>query len=1076
MPSTCCVMNCSSRASRDLVNFFRLPAIRRFKHKELLNELAAIRRAKWFDILNLNDRTDAQLKHARICSRHFHQGKPADLKDTSHPDWVPSCNLILPKFIRKKKEIKKKHAPSKLPSSQKKAKQSSKTHYKKKVQPQQKETVVKRRRRRNKKQTKKVNKKYTEEKGAKIDFETKKLDSDTETADEFGEESEDYRTHTNQVIDATKQFLETGGNEISVVYYDNDKVTADEEELDFPKTLDIELLDTESSEEILQMRFNTVYVRETGSNYLANRMVSDDQEPNDTENTGSGSNYFENSVFLDDQESSDTDSSITHDFLNFEDVMSAGLINHNSLCLICNGSCITSRNSIQIFNEETTTCSEKPLIAILSRVLDKDITVQSVHSKLICKKCFKLFDELDELEMRCDEIRGELIRNYKLSSQKNSLENSDLKERSENLSDKGKPPSGNNKNFLSSRTSHKNEGQSKQNLPTIEDIDEELFQIQKEKVDNELDQSDNSESDFMQLRDDVIDEGALEHSSDSEYDPSCIQDTSEDLEERQKSITSQDLKKPNILKKAALDNLKPVKEEFEVIVSRDGDDYTCSVCENEPYVGDRKTIITHMKTIHNLRLYICDVCGLDFRKRNELSAHLDEHVEMEEGDFQCEICNRIFSNLRLFRIHKRMHAPQHKAWECEECGKKYSSKNLLDEHRNIHSGVRPYVCDKCGKDFASKYTFKAHEKTHEIRPRPYLCGQCPKTFLSQQNLTQHERTHLGIKEYSCHLCGKQFGSAHNLEVHSIVHTGYKPFACGLCGKAFARKAEIRDHERTHTGERPFQCEFCGARFSQRSNLQSHKRATHYDDKRHKCEQCGKAFKRRRLLDYHLKAAHTGERPFKCNICDATFVYPEHFKKHRRIHTGEKPFLCEVCGKAFNSRDNRNAHRFIHSDKKPYECLVCGTGFMRKPLLYQHMQAQGHLNDTIVVNQPRLTTDDDQLVTVNEEGEMEIVDPSVNPEDSKLYIAEHILAEEELVEREEDGHIEHIIIDGQHITFKEGEAEYATGDLEEIIQGSILSEGETQIVQTEEGPMQLVKVRIPDENGGEQEAWVKLMSE
>lgn len=50
-------------------------------------------------------------------------------------------------------------------------------------------------------------------------------------------------------------------------------------------------------------------------------------------------------------------------------------------------------------------------------------------------------------------------------------------------------------------------------------------------------------------------------------------------------------------------------------------------------------------------------------------------------------------------------------------------------------------------------------------------------------------------------------------------------------------------------------------------------------------------------------------------------------------------MLKVCGKAFNSRDNRNAHRFIHSDKKPYECLVCGMGFMRKPLLYTHMQTQ-----------------------------------------------------------------------------------------------------------------------------------------
>lgn len=83
-------------------------------------------------------------------------------------------------------------------------------------------------------------------------------------------------------------------------------------------------------------------------------------------------------------------------------------------------------------------------------------------------------------------------------------------------------------------------------------------------------------------------------------------------------------------------------------------------------------------------------------------------------------------------------------------------------------------------------------------------------------------------------------------------------------------------------------------FSQRSNLQSHKRSTHYDDKRYKCTDCGRAFKRRRLLDYHMKAAHTGERPYKCTICLATFIYPEHFKKHKLIHTGEKPYECEVC--------------------------------------------------------------------------------------------------------------------------------------------------------------------------------------
>lgn len=184
----------------------------------------------------------------------------------------------------------------------------------------------------------------------------------------------------------------------------------------------------------------------------------------------------------------------------------------------------------------------------------------------------------------------------------------------------------------------------------------------------------------------------------------------------------------------------------------------CLLCESQnpdqPVGAEAKQIIVHMKDKHDLRLYICDVCGQEFRKRNELSVHVDEHVATEEGDFQCEVCNRIFNNLRLFRIHKRMHYPQNKAWTCDVCGKRYSSKNLLDEHLNTHTGMRPYVCQVCGKDFASKYTFKAHEKTHEVRPRPFECHQCGKSFLSQQNLTQHERTHSGIKEYACHLCGK----------------------------------------------------------------------------------------------------------------------------------------------------------------------------------------------------------------------------------------------------------------------------------------------------------------------------------
>lgn len=115
------------------------------------------------------------------------------------------------------------------------------------------------------------------------------------------------------------------------------------------------------------------------------------------------------------------------------------------------------------------------------------------------------------------------------------------------------------------------------------------------------------------------------------------------------------------------------------------------------------------------------------------------------------------------------------------------------------------------------------------------------------------------------------------------------------------------------------------------------------------------------------------------------MYPEHFKKHVRIHSGIKPFLCEVCGKAFNSRDNRNAHRYVHSDKKPYECMVCGTGYMRKPLLYAHMETANHLNDTIIINQPHISSKEGKEIVLSdtEEGSMndtDIVYLNLNEED------------------------------------------------------------------------------------------------
>nr|XP_015836571.1 PREDICTED: uncharacterized protein LOC103313445 [Tribolium castaneum] len=103
MPNFCMVVNCGSVASRDVnIRFFRIPSI--FTPGKKLCALSQRRREMWIKALRREDLTDTKMKYGRICSRHFHSGKPAALKDTTHPDWVPSKNMgynVTGKKIRK---------------------------------------------------------------------------------------------------------------------------------------------------------------------------------------------------------------------------------------------------------------------------------------------------------------------------------------------------------------------------------------------------------------------------------------------------------------------------------------------------------------------------------------------------------------------------------------------------------------------------------------------------------------------------------------------------------------------------------------------------------------------------------------------------------------------------------------------------------------------------------------------------------------------------------------------------------------------------------------------------------------
>lgn len=75
--------------------------------------------------------------------------------------------------------------------------------------------------------------------------------------------------------------------------------------------------------------------------------------------------------------------------------MTADSKKNSTHCLVCNSKIgVSTRNSIQVFNDTSLLPSNKSLIDTICTVLKTEINQETVHSLVICKKCYKLFNEV----------------------------------------------------------------------------------------------------------------------------------------------------------------------------------------------------------------------------------------------------------------------------------------------------------------------------------------------------------------------------------------------------------------------------------------------------------------------------------------------------------------------------------------------------------------------------------------------------------------------------------------------------------------------------------------------------------
>ena len=121
---------------------------------------------------------------------------------------------------------------------------------------------------------------------------------------------------------------------------------------------------------------------------------------------------------------------------------------------------------------------------------------------------------------------------------------------------------------------------------------------------------------------------------------------------------------------------------------------------------------------------------------------------------------------------------EEKPYECDVCEKIFSQSERLKMHKRTHTGEKPYECDICQKKFSDHRNLKAHKRTH-TGEKPHKCVICNKVFLTSSNLKKHKRSHLKDMLLLCVTCGREIIPSQDQDLEVCNSNHYHTFVLSV---------------------------------------------------------------------------------------------------------------------------------------------------------------------------------------------------------------------------------------------------------------------------------------------------------
>ncbi|XP_055636611.1 testis-specific zinc finger protein topi isoform X2 [Toxorhynchites rutilus septentrionalis] len=355
----------------------------------------------------------------------------------------------------------------------------------------------------------------------------------------------------------------------------------------------------------------------------------------------------------------------------------------------------------------------------------------------------------------------------------------------------------------------------------------------------------------------------------------------------------------------------------------------------------------------------CLHCGIIFGSLNTMMEHLDTvHWEYEleatngiymDGDkirlrqafrivilstiFQCEFCEKYFSDLPALYRHESLHDPK-MGYECTLCEIRVSTVEVLLYHRlnecmfrkawkaEFGDLCRYFSCNVCDEQFENLPSLYEHRYgNYHLFPRLSRvsgkdslyafktgCEVCGTTFDNAELIFSHFTEEHAQNKRSAPRTKRPRIDTSMATITKPSCSSTRPYLCELCGKTYTQSSHLWQHLRFHNGVRPFTCPEvgCNRSFTIRPDLKDHIRKCHTGERPYHCTLCDKRFLTGSVY-YQHRLIHRGERRYGCDECEKRFYRADALKNHQRIHTGEKPFACTHCPKMFRQRGDRDKH-------------------------------------------------------------------------------------------------------------------------------------------------------------------------